>query len=71
MKEKIYKIEIEEKLQRVVKVKALNIQEAIEKVKDQYYNSEIVLDYEDHVETNFNEYNGFIFNEKHNSHEER
>lgn len=54
---KIYKIEIEEVLQKVVKVKANSEAEAIDKVHERYKDYVYVLDYEDFKEVNFNIYN--------------
>ena len=71
MKEKIYEIEIEEALQRVVKVKAFNLSEAIDKVKDKYDNEEIVLDASDYIDTKFNEYNDNSIIKKQHSYAER
>ena len=42
---KIYEIEIEELLQKVVKVESDSLDEAIDKVRDAYRNEEYVLDY--------------------------
>lgn len=42
-----YEIEITETLSRVVKVKADNLAEAIEKASDMYYGEQVVLDAED------------------------
>lgn len=42
-----YSIEIEEILQRNVKVEAETEEEAIKKVKEMYNNEEIILDYND------------------------
>ena len=44
---KFYNIEIEEVLQKVVKVKADSLSEAIEKVEERYRDEEYVLDYND------------------------
>ena len=44
---KIYEIEIEEVLQKVVKVKADSLDEAIDKVEEEYRNEKYVLDYND------------------------
>ena len=44
---KIYEIEIEEVLQKVVKVKADSLDEAIDKVQERYKNEKYVLDYND------------------------
>lgn len=51
---KKYEIEVEEVLRRVVPVEANNIDEAIDKVEEQYKNEEIVLDSSDYCETHFN-----------------
>lgn len=56
MKDKIYKIEIEEILQKVCSVKAKSLQEAIDKVEEKYNNQEIELDYTSLKETNYREY---------------
>ena len=52
-----FKIEIQELLARVVEVQAENIQEAFSKVNNQYKSAEIVLDYNDFAEVNFNDIN--------------
>lgn len=51
MEIKTYKIEIQEFLSRIVEVEAVNIEEAIKKVKQAYSKEEIVLDYNDYVTT--------------------
>ena len=53
---KEYEIEIQEVLSRVEKVEAKNLGEAIDKIMEQYYNAEIVLDAEDMKEVEFGEY---------------
>ena len=45
-----YLVEISETLQRRVEVEASNSADAIQKTKDKYYNSEIVLDADDIVD---------------------
>ena len=47
------KVEITEALQRVIEVEASNGKEALEKAKEMYRNEEVVLDYNDFVENNF------------------
>ena len=47
---KTYEIEIEEVIQRRVRVDAENEEEAIKQVKEKYKNEEIVLDYNDFKE---------------------
>ena len=44
---KEFEIEIEEVLQRVVKVKAVSEEDALDKIQDQYHKQEIILDAED------------------------
>ena len=53
---KIYEIEIEEILQRVVKVNANSLDEAIDKVEHRYKNEKYVLDYNDFKDVQFREY---------------
>ena len=49
-----YKIEIMETMCRVVTVEASSVEEAMAKVKDDYHNAEIVLDYDDFLGVEFN-----------------
>lgn len=51
-----YQIEVEEILQKVVEVEADSLEEAINKVKEQYNNDEIELDFINLMETNFREF---------------
>ena len=53
---KFYDIEIEEILQRVVKVKANSLSEAIEKVEKRYRDEEYVLNENDFKGVEFREY---------------
>lgn len=53
---KIYEIEIEEVLQKVVKVKADSLDEAIDKVEEEYRNEKYVLDYNDFKGVGFREF---------------
>ena len=53
---KIYKIEIEELLQRVVEIEAENVNDAISKAKGKYRNEEYVLDENDFKRVGFSEY---------------
>ena len=48
-----YEIKIEEILQRTVKVKAENRDEAVRKVIKMYRNEEIILGAEDFIDVNF------------------
>jgi len=51
-----FKIEIQEFLSRIVEIEAENIDEAISKVKELYHKEEIVLDSDDYVTTEIEEY---------------
>lgn len=51
-----FKIEIQEFLSKIVEIKAQNIDEAIVKAKEMYKSEEIVLDSQDFVMTEINEY---------------
>jgi len=51
-----FKIEVQEFLSRIVEIEANNIDEAISRVKKMYQNEEIVLDNEDFVTTEIDEY---------------
>ena len=53
---KFYNIEIEEILQKVVKVKADSLSEAIEKVEERYRDEEYVLNENDFKGVEFREY---------------
>lgn len=50
---KKYNIEIEEVLRKVIPIEANSIDEALDKVKEQYDEEEIVLDSSDYCETSF------------------
>lgn len=52
----VYKIEIQEFLSKIVEIEAENINEAVSKVKELYQNEEIVLDSDDYVTTEIEEY---------------
>ena len=53
---RIYKIEIEELLQRVVEIEAENVNEAIRIAKEKYRKEEYVLDENDLKGVKFSEY---------------
>ncbi len=61
---KIYKIEIEEILQKVVEVKANSLDEAFDIVQNKYANQEYILDYEDYKGVEFREYKDEILKSK-------
>lgn len=56
----VYQIEIEEILQRVVKVKASSLEEAIDTVEQRYKDEKYVLDYNDFKGVDFREYKNKI-----------
>ena len=61
---KEYEIEIEETLQKVVKIKANSLNEAINIAKEKYSNEEYILDYQDYKGTELREYKDEIVKEK-------
>ena len=61
---KEYEIEIEETLQKVVKIKTNSLNEAINIAKEKYSNEEYILDYQDYKGTEFSEYKDEIVKEK-------
>jgi hypothetical protein len=69
---KKFEIEIEEILQKVVKIEANSLKDAINIAKEKYYNEEYVLDSNNFKETNFKEYkNNFLKEKKQTSRESR
>lgn len=56
MERKIFKIEIEEILQKVYDIEATSVEEAINIAEEKYHNEEYVLDYNSLQETNFREF---------------
>lgn len=50
---KTYYIRVTETLNKIVEVHAENEQEALQKAEDSYYNDEFELDYNDRVDTEF------------------
>ena len=66
---KVYQIEIEETLQKVVKIKADSLDEAIDIAQNRYSNQQYVLDYEDYKGVEFSEYKDEVTKEK--KHKER
>lgn len=51
-----YKIEVKETLSRVVEIEAPSAQEAIDKAREMYKAEEIVLDADDYVTTEIEDY---------------
>lgn len=65
-----YEIEIEELLQKVVKIKANSLEEAIDIAKEKYSNEEYILDYQDYKDTEFREYKDEVLKDKKNKNRE-
>jgi len=61
---KIYNIEIEEILQKVVKIKANSLEEALQIADERYSNEEYILDYQDHKGTEFREFKDDVIKDK-------
>jgi len=61
---KIYNIEIEELLQKVVKIKANSLEEALQIADERYSNEEYILDYQDHKGTEFREFKDDVIKDK-------
>lgn len=51
-----FKIEIQEFLSKIIEIEAENIDDAIIKVKEMYRKEEIILDCDDYVTTEIEEY---------------
>lgn len=51
----IFEVEVEERLSKLIEVKANSMEEAIDKVRDQYYDEDIVLDADDMKQVEFKE----------------
>ena len=68
---KIYQIEIEETLQKVVKIKADSLDEAIDIAQNRYSNQEYILDYEDYKGVKFREYKDEVIKQKNKKERER
>jgi hypothetical protein len=67
---KEYKIEIEEILQRVVKIEANSLEEAINIAQERYSNEKYILDYNDYKNTEFREYKDEKVKEKYKNNKE-
>ena len=61
---KIYNIEIEEILQKVVKIKANSLEEALQIADERYSNEEYILDYQDYKGTEFREFKDEVIKDK-------
>ena len=53
MKKRTFEIEITETLQRTITVQASSLEDAIIFARKKYHDEEIILDYSDHVDTEF------------------
>ena len=53
---KTYKIEVEEILQRIIEVQAVDKYEALEKIHEMYHEGALVLDYSDFKSVEIKEY---------------
>ncbi len=69
--QKTYNIEIEETLQRVVKIEASSLDEAIDIAKEKYRNEEYILDENDIKGTEFSEYKDEVIRRKNKNDRER
>lgn len=61
---KVYEIEIEEILQKVVKIEADSLEDAMDIAREKYSKEEYVLDYQDYKDTEFREYKDAVLKEK-------
>lgn len=61
---KIYQIEVEEILQKLVEIEADSFEEAIDITRERYHNCEIILEPEDLKETNFDLYEDVVIKDK-------
>ena len=61
---KVYDIEIEEISQKVVKIEANSLDEAIDIAQNRYSNQEYILDYEYYKGVEFREYKDEVMKEK-------
>ncbi len=68
---KIYQIEIEETLQKVVKIKADSLDKAIDIAQNRYSDQEYMLDYEDYKGVKFREYKDEVIKQKNKKERER
>ncbi len=68
---KVYKIEIEETLQKVVEIKANSLDEAIDIAQNRYSNQEYILDYEDYKGVEYREHKDEVIKEKKHKEMER
>lgn len=68
---KVYKIEIEETLQRVVEIEANSPEEAIDIAQNRYSNQEYILDYEDYKGVEYREHKDEVTKEKKHKERER
>ncbi len=68
---KVYQIEIEETLQKVVEIKANSLDEAIDIVQEKYRNEEYILNEDDFKGAEFSEYKDEVTKQKKHKEMER
>lgn len=68
---KVYQIEIEETLQKVVEIKADSLEDAISIARDRYKNEEYVLNEDNFMGAEFSEYKDEVIKEKKHKERER
>lgn len=68
---KVYQIEIEETLQKVVKIKADSLDDAISIAEERYRNEEYILNEDNFMGAEFREYKDEIIKQKNKKERER
>lgn len=68
---KVYQIEIEETLQKVVKIKADSVEDAISIARERYRNEEYILNEDNFMGAEFSEYKDEVIKEKKHKERER
>lgn len=68
---KTFEIEIEELLQKVVKIKANSLDEAISIARDRYKNEEYILNEDNFMGVEFSEYKDEVIKQKNKKERER
>ena len=68
---KVYQIEIEETLQKVVKIKANSLEDAIIIARERYRNEEYILNEDNFMGAEFSEYKDKVIKQKNKKERER
>lgn len=68
---KVYQIEIEETLQKVVEIKADSVEDAISIARERYRNEEYILNEDNFMGAEFSEYKDEVIKEKKHKERER